>query len=195
MNAGYVYSSDDGEVIVVGFADRQYETQQYVLLQRGRTVSPEERESRQDQVHLTVNDQRGSVYGGIQKVEVEPTLVKIILEPAAAQRRGTREEVVIHFAIPDEAEGANDQGAEGSLCKRPRRFSTPATTLSLFACERRGPEPERGLGGLLSRSSVGPGPRRRRRRGVAAGVTSLALPRSHPAWHVARVPPRAPVFL
>ena len=47
--------------------------------------------------------------------------MKIILEPAAAQRLGTPEEVVIHFAIPDEARAqmirglkdlfANDQGA------------------------------------------------------------------------------------
>jgi len=29
---------------------------------------------------------------------------------------------------------------------------------------------------------------------VGAGVTSLALPRSRPAWNEARVPPRAPVF-
>jgi Immunity protein 10 len=101
LDAGYVYSSDDGEVVMAGFADQQYGTKRYVLLQRGKTVSAQERALGQDQVHMTVDDQDRSTYGGIRTAELERDIVKINLDQRCAQQLGTEEEIVIRFAATD----------------------------------------------------------------------------------------------
>src|SRR5579864_2094419 len=97
FEAGCVYSSDDGEVVIVGFADSQFDTKRYVLLQRGKHPSGEDRALGHDQVHITVDDESHSNYGGIRTIELEPGLVRISLEPNAARLLGTDREIVIRF--------------------------------------------------------------------------------------------------
>ena len=100
--AGYVHSSDDGETVTVGFADRRNDPQRFFLLQRDKKATRQEKSLRLDQVHLTVDDEHRSCYGGIRLVELGPRSVRIELSRESARQVGTDEEVVIRFQASDE---------------------------------------------------------------------------------------------
>ena len=68
---------------MVGFADQQYETQTYVLLQRTLHPSEQDKAMGQDGVHIMVNDPSRSVYGGIKRIELLQDEVVIGLDPEA----------------------------------------------------------------------------------------------------------------
>ena len=95
--AGYVYCGEEDGAVIVGFADKQFGTEQYVLLQRLKAASDEERDSGDGEVHITIDDQSRSKYGGIRTVEVAPGVVRIHLEQESARLLDTDDEIVIRF--------------------------------------------------------------------------------------------------
>ncbi len=97
LETSCVRTSDDGEVLLVGFADDELDTQRYVLLQRSRHVAREERALGQHHVYITVNDPSRSAYGAIRRLEVEPTAIRISLDPDVAQVIQTDSEMYIRF--------------------------------------------------------------------------------------------------
>ena len=97
LDAGYVYAMDDGEIVVVGFADREYETQQYVLLQRDKTASRDE-QLLGHIIHISVDDQSRSCYGGIRLLEVEADEVRIELDESCARELQTDVSIRIRFS-------------------------------------------------------------------------------------------------
>lgn len=66
LHAGYVYTRDGEDVIVVRFADSDVETHHYVLLQRRKSVVAEEVKLGHDRVHISIDDQARSCFGGIE---------------------------------------------------------------------------------------------------------------------------------
>ena len=100
LDAGYSYSSDEDDVVTVGFADREYDTTKYLLLQRSKNPSAQDRELEHDQVHITINDQSRSTYGGIQDIEITPTVMIINLSDETAQQLRTDREIVVRFPEP-----------------------------------------------------------------------------------------------
>ena len=101
LNAEYIYSSDDDGVLLVGFADRQLEPTHYVLLQRQKRASANDVALGQDRVHITVDDQGRSMYGGIRAVDLQSKTLKIELEREAARQLGTEQEILVRFATTD----------------------------------------------------------------------------------------------
>lgn len=104
LDAGYTYSSDGDGVVTVGFADQQYDTQRYLLLQRSKNPSGQDQKLEHDQVHITIDDQSRSTYGGIRRIEIQPVMVKITLTTESAQQLGTDREIVVRFRVshPDQ---------------------------------------------------------------------------------------------
>ena len=119
FDAAYIYSSDDGEIVMVGFADRQYDTQRYVLLQRAKNVSDEERALGQEQVHVTVDDQGRSMYGGIRAVLFDGNAVTIQLEEGCGRQLGTDEEIMIRLAVDDAQRAELLAGMKDLFAHRP----------------------------------------------------------------------------
>ena len=101
LDAGCFYSSDDGEIVMVGFADQQYDTKRFVLLQRGKRISNRERALGQGDVHVTVDDQSRSMYGGIRLARFLETKLIIKLKKGCGRRLGTDEEIMIRFSADD----------------------------------------------------------------------------------------------
>ncbi|HEX4965402.1 MAG TPA: Imm10 family immunity protein [Thermoanaerobaculia bacterium] len=99
--AGFVYWGEDEGVIMVGFADQQYRTEQYVLLQRSTDFSDEDRAFGEDNVHITIDDQSRSQYGGIRSIEIAPGLARIRLEKDSARFLNTDKEIVIRFSVSE----------------------------------------------------------------------------------------------
>jgi hypothetical protein len=97
LDAGFVYDSEDEDVILVGFADKEYGTEHYVLLQRSKQVSAEEEALGQGEVHISVDDQDRSAYGGIQHVSLDDSGVRIRLDRDTAAALVTEDEIVIRF--------------------------------------------------------------------------------------------------
>ena len=95
LDAGYVHSGADGGIVTVGFADHKYGTRRYVLLQRGILGAIDARGH--NQVHITVEDEGRSTYGGIRRLQFGSSEVRIKLEPHVASQLGTDEEIVIRL--------------------------------------------------------------------------------------------------
>ncbi len=97
LEASCIRTIDDGEVILVGFADDEFDTERYVFLQRSRHVTPEERRIGQHRVHITVNNSSQSAYGAILRLEVGATSIRISLDPDVAQVIQTDVGICIRF--------------------------------------------------------------------------------------------------
>jgi hypothetical protein len=97
LDAKFVCTQSDDEVVMIGFADEQFNTGEYVLLQRTLKPSEEDKRLGQDSVHIEVNDQRYSGYGSVGSITLSRELVTISLEPATAD--GARTEIEIQILI------------------------------------------------------------------------------------------------
>jgi hypothetical protein len=101
-NAGFTYSEDDQDTITIGFADKQYDTQEYVLLTRAKHVSHEEQLLDQHEIHITVDDELRSTYGGVESVEVQPGRFTLRLSSSCAKTLKVDQELIIKFRVSDE---------------------------------------------------------------------------------------------
>ncbi len=101
MKAAYVHTQEDKETILLGFADSQYDTQEYVLLQRSLLVSESEQALGMHKVHLTVNDERHSAYGAIRSIETAGQAVRIHLIAEAASKMHADPEITIYYQNAD----------------------------------------------------------------------------------------------
>ena len=97
LDAGFVYDSEDEDVILVGFADKEYQTERYVLLQRSKQISAEEEVLGQGEVHISVDDQDRSAYGGIEQLVLDQSGVRIRLDRDTAAMLATEDEILISF--------------------------------------------------------------------------------------------------
>ncbi len=68
LKAGFVSCSDDGNVVMVGFADQQHDTKAYILLQRSLHPTAQDRAAGEDDVYIEMDDQLHSAYGGIRSI-------------------------------------------------------------------------------------------------------------------------------
>jgi Immunity protein 10 len=97
VEAGYVYAGDDDDVAMVGFADDQYDTKAYVLLQRDRNPSEEDRKAGEHKVHITVDDQARAAYGAIISATLHRNWLTLMLDKRQTTKLGTAEEIIIRF--------------------------------------------------------------------------------------------------
>ena len=98
LNAGFVYGSEDEDAVIVGFADQEYYTHKYVLLQRSRQVSAEEETLGQGEVHIAINDERCSAYGAVERIVLSESQVTIRLNVGVAASIGVDDQIAICFA-------------------------------------------------------------------------------------------------
>ena len=99
LAAGFAYTQNDGEVAMVGFADHQYDTKAYVLLQRTLRPSSDDICRGWDDVHIMVDDETRSAYGGVKQITLhDEKQVLIEVSPATANHLGTGETISVNIA-------------------------------------------------------------------------------------------------
>ena len=101
FKAGYLYAQKERSVVMVGFADKEFETEEYVLLQGSLAHDEQDRKLGLDKVHITYKDQLHSSYGGIKRVKLQKGGIKISVSPNTARALGAEEEIEIEFSAQD----------------------------------------------------------------------------------------------
>jgi hypothetical protein len=62
--------SDDGDVVLVGFADKTESPDRYLILQRERVVEPQLKQAGFGAIYIEFGDQSRGGYGGLEEVIV-----------------------------------------------------------------------------------------------------------------------------
>jgi hypothetical protein len=101
LNANFLYSqvNNDIDVLIIGFADDEFDTEEYVLLQRSLNPTNEDKELGYDKVHITYNDESQSLYGGIKKFFLKRNLIEITLEQEVSEILNCHNVIEITFCI------------------------------------------------------------------------------------------------
>lgn len=99
LNANFLYAHIDEEidVVMVGFADDEFDTQEYILLQKTLNPNEDDIEAGFDKVHITYNDESQSLYGGITKFHFTRGYVEITLTEEATQILRSQPVIIIKY--------------------------------------------------------------------------------------------------
>ena len=99
LNANFLYAHIDEEidVLMVGFADDEFDTQEYVLLQKTLNPSEDDVESGFDKVHITYNNELQSLYGGITKCYFTCNHIVITLNEEATEILNSNPVIIIKY--------------------------------------------------------------------------------------------------
>jgi Immunity protein 10 len=84
---------------LLGFADSEFETRQYFMLQRAFEFDENDVELGLDNYYFEINDQEWSGYGGIERFEIWSNRVHIRFEPQKVIALGIEPALEIHFKL------------------------------------------------------------------------------------------------
>jgi immunity protein 10 of polymorphic toxin system len=101
FKASYIYSDDDGDVVTVGFADQQYDTQIYILLQRTLHPSKQDLNFGHDNVHIMVCEQSRAKYGGVEQIELHSNQLIITLSADTAKEVKTKCKISVDISAAE----------------------------------------------------------------------------------------------
>lgn len=97
FHANCVTVEDRDDFWLVGFADDEFKTRDYLLLQRGVEDDEQDLVFGMNTYHVERNDQKWSGYGGIESFELHRDRVKICFSKAGGNRMGSVTEMEITF--------------------------------------------------------------------------------------------------
>ena len=98
LKASFVYFSIEDETIIIGFADDEFDTKDYVLLQKSLFIDDI---PMLNKVHITLNSENRAAYGGIVKIILSKKLITIILSKETASSLGVADSIDIEYAIEE----------------------------------------------------------------------------------------------
>lgn len=81
--ARHVAVDDDGSTIMIGFADDEFSPSRFVLIQKLLKVDERDRAMGFDKVHIQIEDQSRSGYGGIVEISAGHDRLTVFLDQAA----------------------------------------------------------------------------------------------------------------
>ena len=81
LHPQFVVVDDDGDVMTVGFAEKEFGPQRYVTLQSARGHDQQDILLGMNKLHVEVNDQLFSGYGGVASIKMRGNEVRISLTP------------------------------------------------------------------------------------------------------------------
>ena len=84
LKAQVVAIQNDDDMLLVGFADHEYETNDYITLQRALNPTAQDKALSQDGIYIEINDQIRSYYGGINCIILSKDSVSLQLSSEAA---------------------------------------------------------------------------------------------------------------
>ncbi|MGI8543931.1 MAG: Imm10 family immunity protein [Aridibacter sp.] len=89
--------TDDDDVLIIGFADAQFDTQHYLMFQR----SLDEDES-DEEIYIERDGQHQCIYGGIEKLMLFRNKALLNLNLETSGRLSVEQEVIVNFSVSDE---------------------------------------------------------------------------------------------
>ena len=98
LDAKFVYTQSNNESVMVGFADDQFNTTEYILLQRMLDPLQEGNNSQQEDVYIEINEQKYGVYGGVRSIVLSADLVVISLGTATASKLHLEEDIEVSIS-------------------------------------------------------------------------------------------------
>jgi hypothetical protein len=99
LTAHYVTCQTQDDVAMLGFADDEFNTTQYVMLQKGLKPNQQDRECRFDQTYIEVNSQIHSGYGGVVEALLQENRLVLKLDPQAAADMSVDDTIEIAFQV------------------------------------------------------------------------------------------------
>ena len=101
FEAQCVVSEDpDGECHLAGFADRKYDTELYLMLQRGFEDDEQEVELGQDTFYVEWCGQENSRYGGITRFLLKPGTAEVTFDTETTELLYGMDHLHISFHLP-----------------------------------------------------------------------------------------------
>lgn len=97
LNVNFLYTQIENNIITVGFADDEFNTQEYILLQKTIIYDDQDKKLGFNRIHITCNDQSRSAYGGILKFIFNNGKINILLDPNTADVLKTEDQIEIVF--------------------------------------------------------------------------------------------------
>ena len=79
FDAKHIFAQDDGYMVMVGFADDEFEPNKFVILQKAHKYDDQDKQMGMDKIHIQVEDESRSKYGGINAVSVSEGMIKLLL--------------------------------------------------------------------------------------------------------------------
>ena len=98
-------AENDGAAITVGFADHKTDTKKYVLLERSLVCDEQDKALGFDKVHIEVEDQIHSTYGGVDSIRISGKLIKIELTPKGKDSIKIADDLTISLKCGDSVIG------------------------------------------------------------------------------------------
>ncbi|MFC7677386.1 Imm10 family immunity protein [Paenibacillus sp. GCM10028914] len=99
LKASFIYFGIEDETLIIGFADDEFETNDYLLLQKSLYLDDNQL---LNQIHITINNQDRSKYGGIVSISQGTKLITIILTNETAESLKVSTRIDIEYDIDDE---------------------------------------------------------------------------------------------
>ncbi len=98
LKASFVYFGIEDETIIIGFADDEFDTKEYVLFQKSLSV---EEIPILNKVHITLNSENRAAYGGIVRIILSKKLISIFLSKETASSLGVADSIEIEYATEE----------------------------------------------------------------------------------------------
>ncbi|HEY8023311.1 MAG TPA: Imm10 family immunity protein [Burkholderiaceae bacterium] len=96
-----VFAGTEENSWTVGFADHEFETKEYLFLQRASVVEQQDVDIGHDSYHVEINDQSCSCYGGIESAKLWRNRIEIAFLPKASTVLQNTKIVKIQFDVDD----------------------------------------------------------------------------------------------
>jgi hypothetical protein len=103
--SNFVFACIEDDVIMVGFADDEFNTKEHLLLQKALEFDEQDIALGHDKVHITYFDELYSSYGGIVKLELKNNIVEIQIDKDTAKKLNTEEQLEI--SLPEAYDRTN----------------------------------------------------------------------------------------
>ena len=101
FHASCVAVVDDEFSRIVGFADRQLDTKQYLQFQVSRVGDTQDQALRLDTYYVEKDDQSNSCYGGIESIDLHKNTITLKLDDVGSQRLDLGKVELITFVSDD----------------------------------------------------------------------------------------------
>lgn len=95
VNAKFVYSNIEDDLVMVGFANDEFEPTEYLLLQQNITCSEQDKKLGHDKAYITLNSEIHASYGGIKKVVLKDLKINVLVDKQTANKLGSEEQIEI----------------------------------------------------------------------------------------------------
>jgi hypothetical protein len=83
FNARHIFVEDDDSMTMIGFADDEFSPSKFMLIQKASNVDERERAMGFEKLHIQIEDESRSRYGGITEIRVSSENLVVSLDQPA----------------------------------------------------------------------------------------------------------------